>query len=807
MSRDRDRDEPFVPSWDGEVASWPEYNRRVRLCYAQLPKHKRYTLGPKLVLRLRGKAWEVAASIDHANLSRRTGTQYLMNFLKSRLGRLPVPDIGQHLEDLFVRLRRAPGTDMVSWCNQLREAYRKVQRSLARAKPGCKDSGVQTDLIAVRTPPTSPTSTSRRAQGSEPAEEPSRAASDEHAAAPADPGVEQHDDEAHLEEDEWEWGSHWSGWGWSEWSLSRQWKEQWQDEDGDWEEDDEYQWEDDELLLPSILPEEVLGWILMRRSGLPASAKLNIQAASGNSLKLSDVERAMRQQEDELMVLERQKQTPQKHPRSYWVEHEGSWGVMLVEPDEFDPEKIDQVHWVEDDVAKALFSATDDRKPEVETAWYNDGYYDWFLQDGEWMAQSAEGWVSYADVQPWYDIEEVMVADATAGQELHDLYAAYDQKLRTFKEAREAVHQKAKGRGFFPSKGLKGKSKGTPKGKKGSVYGMTFGNHKGKGTGNPSSVPQKPGNPGYTGCFFFCGSETHDFRSCPRRGQSGASSSKTRPVHYVDTAIEQCFMVQDVGSPSVSSSAPRSQYPSAVDVQRLILAAADVKEVDPTRPLTYAVIDTGATETVGSLEAVEQVMMHRQKFFPQETVGVNPNKKKRFKLGNAQECSSESFVLLPQCCGGQGFSLGVYTLDVGNVPILIGARTLSKLGASICVRTPELMFNEIFPGVRIPLVKGTNGHLLLDLGKDWSALNQNVSMDVTLPPCQNPESKKVSFAQNGSGETHHSEDVPMEEPLQQPCQFQVEVVDDASDSSMSSAAEHEAHLAQQFPPPAGNSRL
>ena len=105
-SRDRG-DEPFVPTWDGEVHSWPEYSRRVRLCWAQTPEYKRYTLGPKLVLRLRGKAWDTAASIDHTKLSQTSGTAYLLKFLKDKLGRLPVPDIGQHLDELFVRLRRS----------------------------------------------------------------------------------------------------------------------------------------------------------------------------------------------------------------------------------------------------------------------------------------------------------------------------------------------------------------------------------------------------------------------------------------------------------------------------------------------------------------------------------------------------------------------------------------------------------------------------------------------------------------------------------------------------------------------------
>ena len=154
-SRDQ-KDEPLVPSWDGEVQGWSEYSRRVRLCWSQMPTHKRYTLGPKLVLRLRGKAWEAAASVDHSRLCQPDGTSYLLQFLKDKLGRLPVPDVGQHLDELFVRLRRPAGMDLLSWCTQLRESYKRVQRSLARTKKPTKDSGVQTEDFGVQSPTTSP---------------------------------------------------------------------------------------------------------------------------------------------------------------------------------------------------------------------------------------------------------------------------------------------------------------------------------------------------------------------------------------------------------------------------------------------------------------------------------------------------------------------------------------------------------------------------------------------------------------------------------------------------------------------------
>ena len=99
----------------------------------------------------------------------------------------------------------------------------------------------------------------------------------------------------------------WRGWGWHRgWDDgSPQWKS-WEDKT------EQTTWED----LETVLPEEVLGWLLLRRSNLSSGSKLSIQAAAGNSLKFNDIERAMRQQEDELL-----------HNEKHWSA--ASWKVLL----------------------------------------------------------------------------------------------------------------------------------------------------------------------------------------------------------------------------------------------------------------------------------------------------------------------------------------------------------------------------------------------------------------------------------------------------------------------------------------------
>ena len=83
--------------------------------------------------------------------------------------------------------------------------------------------------------------------------------------------------------------------------------------------------------LQEVLPPEVLGWLLLRRANLPTSARLSIQAAAGNSLLFTDIERAMRAMEDELMVHDDSRRQPQhQKPRSFWVEEDGDWSLLLT---------------------------------------------------------------------------------------------------------------------------------------------------------------------------------------------------------------------------------------------------------------------------------------------------------------------------------------------------------------------------------------------------------------------------------------------------------------------------------------------
>ena len=290
------KDDVIVPSWDGEISHWADYSGRVRLCYAQTPEWKRYTLAPRLVLKLKGKWLQVWTTsswqpiLEHSISS----PSYVTRWEGCRF-----PTWASTLKIFSLKLRRYPAGDMVAWCNRVRGSYRKVQRSLARTVVARKSVATQTDGSSEETQQDSFTSSvHRRASQSEPQREP-----------PGTP-VRNAEREETAAETEGEQG----------------------DVQG--------------ARTPSRL--------LLRRSYLPSAAKLSIQAAAGNSLKFSDIEQAMRQQEDELMHQERNQQRG-KQQWNFWVEKGGQWDLLLQEPDEVaGDDQDDGVKWVEQEAFSAM---------------------------------------------------------------------------------------------------------------------------------------------------------------------------------------------------------------------------------------------------------------------------------------------------------------------------------------------------------------------------------------------------------------------------------------------------------------------
>ena len=395
---------------------------------------------------------------------------------------------------------------------------------------------------------------------------------------------------------------------------------------------------------------------------------------------------------------------------------------------------------------------------------HGDSEVYWSYADGDWWTEDPEGvWWNWSDAKPWFDVNEAMVVDPTVGKELQEALTLYQDKVRTFKESRQLVAARNTARGFYPLSGAKGKGKGKSKGK--PSFGQKGGKGKGKkGTPPATSIgsssaalaaegPQRPGNAGYTGCFI-CGSKDHDFRRCPKRGSGkgagsahliGDGSWTEAPTYMVQSVLEgggaaeatetvscydQAFVVQPASrEPEDTVEEPENQEPlcfmhvmdgnPADDASLGGLPVEAAMSVAGQLHPGYAVIDSGATETVGSLEAIEAVVSMRRSRYGMENVRVFPEAKRSFRFGNAQQETATSYVEVPQTLAGRPVSLGVFALDVPRIPILLSIRTLRKLGAEINFQRRTIVFQAVDPGVTVGLQESASGHLLLDLVHDW----------------------------------------------------------------------------------------
>ena len=297
----------MVP-WDGDPAGWCDYARKVRLQHEETPKYKRRYLAPDLASRLTGRAWAVTPDLDHNRLNKRNGAKYLLSFLQCRLCRTAVPDAGARLEDLLIRLRRPLFMSMSQWSNEVLEAYRKVQRAVVRARqqrPGKELSEVKSPVSARR----AATDSEPQAEPPSPVSHPTR--TPRRTRPPSEGDVPGSREEPQWSELEWAWRRQWYGHGWKS-SSSRH-----HDEESSSGED--VPWDGLEVEDPQVLPDEVLGWLLLRRANLSADMMLSVQASVQNSLRFQDIELALRDQEEELMQADHHRQDRGPRCRTFWV--------------------------------------------------------------------------------------------------------------------------------------------------------------------------------------------------------------------------------------------------------------------------------------------------------------------------------------------------------------------------------------------------------------------------------------------------------------------------------------------------------
>ena len=225
---------------------------------------------------------------------------------------------------------------------------------------------------------------------------------------------------------------------------------------------------------------------------------------------------------------------------------------------------------------------------EAPAMWHSaDGRTDPEMASTSWWSsmESPDGWTEDA----WWN-DDLDLSDFTPDEqkEVDEAYAVAEQKMRNFVQARQAVKARNLSRGFYPFsphskgggfKGKKGKGKSKTKGPASSGASLMSEGFLGAAVGDPS----------YNGCFI-CGDKGHDFRSCPRRSSGkGSKGKKGGQVNFVDAMVFTVEAVPEAGE----------CFQNLGDMEL---------PVSEEEMAGYAVINSGATETVCSLPALEALV-------------------------------------------------------------------------------------------------------------------------------------------------------------------------------------------------------
>ncbi|CAL1136371.1 unnamed protein product, partial [Cladocopium goreaui] len=388
----------IVVTWDGEPSTWADYSRKVRLQWEKTEKWKRKLLGPELASRLSGRAWAVVPSLDHRLLQKKNGTKYLLQFLRDRLCRTAVPDAGAKLEELFIKMKRPAGMTMSEWANQVQESYRKVQRALVRARQ---------DKLLDRLQRDPNLKLNHRVHREE----------DLHRELPhlhhhrllrrRHHKIEEHNFldkmtvvvEYFIQNKE---------------DMIKYLKKILLNQDNKngrmmngvngIANVEDFAWDELEVEEVHVLPDEILGWLLLRRANLSSANRLAVQSSVQNSLFFRDIENALRDQEEELLQADQHRLPHRK--RTYWVEDQGVWG-LLVSEDAVD-DAATEIHWVGSHLPAEVYvpEYADEENEEAEEIHWSYDYDGWHghVQDvyGVWF--ETDGFGTYWNEDDYSDL-------------------------------------------------------------------------------------------------------------------------------------------------------------------------------------------------------------------------------------------------------------------------------------------------------------------------------------------------------------------------------------------------------------------
>ena len=288
--------------------------------------------------------------------------------------------------------------------------------------------------------------------------------------------------------------------------------------------------------------------------------------------------------------------------------------------------------------------------------------------DDEYIMEAEDGEPDWANLAQSGMSAEGMALLSDAENDAQSALALIEQGRRTLKEARSRQKFVKLSRQYYGRKTFKGDGKGQH--------------------GHPPRDQPQSG----VKCLS-CGGN-HRTADCPKKTQANAAE-------HQDQAPFVCMTDQVM-------TATMDESPLATTQQ----AMREGK----------AVIDGGATRTLGSVAAIEHLMEENARRDGDAGLAkLDTEQRPTFGFGNSSSDRCLSTVWMKIMAEGREGQLKVHTLDKGSGPILFSIETLRSLGALIDFEHDMVVFRKLSSDRVIQLERSSSGHQLLPLAQDWYA--------------------------------------------------------------------------------------
>ena len=301
------------------------------------------------------------------------------------------------------------------------------------------------------------------------------------------------------------------------------------------------------------------------------------------------------------------------------------------------------------------------------------------MEKGKYMAHMTEDHDPEEDKVFWSELdtnglmEEGFTTEEIQSMEVEqekmvEAYAVMQEARQTLREARAKQHAVRMARQYYPVKG--------------------------KGKGNePQSLWKRFGKTPPRMQCFRCGGphKVAECREKPADQSAHVNTQEQAPFVFFTDTVGEALM---------------GESQATISTQDVMLQGK-------------AVIDGGATKTIGSIAALSRVADLNESIRGDSGVQqVDLADRPVFGFGNSSkdQCASTASLLVP--LGGKMGALKVHALDKGQAPVLLSISSLRSLGAVIDYASDRAVFRAVDPTKVVRLERTAAGHQVLPLTTD-----------------------------------------------------------------------------------------